>query len=241
MVATKTMGQWISGLRQLRLGCPDEKVDRTIPIDDMTSVFDLYPYVRNYYKPAKDDPDPDPEIAKKVYLHCCNIENIQVDCVVNAANKELQAGAGVCGSIFKKAGPELYAIVKDMKPIDVGEAVITLPGKLPAQRIIHAVGPDISGRRLKDTDRANLKAAYRNSLDLCVKEGFKSIAFPSISTGIYEYPVPQARADSMSTVRAYLMDTERSHQLDAVIFVAWTARDYMGFLPYILRYFRPSN
>lgn len=243
--AEAIMGQWMSNLRRIRLGCPDEMQDRTVTIDMMTSVYDLYPYVYSSYKPSKHVRAPVPDIAKKVYLHCCNIENIEADCIVNAANASLQPGSGVCGAIFRKGGPELTKQVKGLGSIEPGEVYVTKgAGDLKVKYVIHAVGPDRSSKRnspVLDFERQQLSSAYANSLRACTDKGCGSIAFPSISTGIFNFPTKEAYPIAMTTIRAFLSNARASRGVTAVIIVAYTSNDYKEMLPHVLDLFRPYD
>jgi len=241
----KIMGLWMSKLRRIRLGCPDEKQDRTITIDMMTSVYDLYPYVYSTYKASKHAQPPVPDIAKKVYLHCCNIENIEADCIVNAAHTTLQPGGGVCGAIFEKGGKQLKQQVKGLKAINPGAVCVTTGGgDLRVKYVIHAVGPDRSSRltqRVLNYERQQLASAYGNSLVACVDRGCKSIAFPRISTGIFGFPLKEAYTIAMATIRTFLSNLRVSSGVTAVIIVAYTSDEYKDMLPHVLDFFRPYN
>ncbi len=118
-----------------------------------------------------------------------NIVDYETDAIVNAANKYLQAGGGVCGAIFNKAGYfKLQEECNKLAPIKTGEAVITKGYNLKAKYIIHAVGPIYEGKG----SAIYLKNAYVNALRVAEDNKLESIAFPSISTGIYGYPLDEA-------------------------------------------------
>lgn len=135
-----------------------------------------------------------------VYLGNRDITEFDGDCIVNAANTELRAGGGVCGAIFKKAGyKELQDECNSFAPIKTGEAVITKGYNLKAKYIIHTAGPIYSG----PSSAKYLKASYLNSLKLADEKGLKSIAFPSISTGIYGYPKEEAAKIALDVVLNY--------------------------------------
>lgn len=152
------------------------------------------------------------------------------DVIVNAANNQLLAGGGVCGAIYKAAGPDVFQecqnILKNEKinAIAVGEARMTGPGKLNKlgiKAIIHAAGPQGSGEK-------ELRAAYRNSLKLAVAAGYQSIAFPSISTGIYGYPIDKAAIAALDEITKFIVDNPNT--LKEIIFVFWdesTAANYL--------------
>lgn len=122
-----------------------------------------------------------------------------VDAIVNSANPSLLAGGGVCGAIHKTAGPELEVACKAIGRCSVGAAVITPAFNLPAKAVIHAVGP-----RWLDGTRGEpelLEQCYASIFRLVAKNDFRSVAIPSISTGIYHYPLDAAAEIAMRVVR----------------------------------------
>ena len=125
-----------------------------------------------------------------------------VDAIVNAANSSLMGGGGVDGAIHRAGGPaildECRRIADAHGPLPAGEAVITGGGLLPARRVIHTVGPRWRGGR--HAEAATLARCYRNSLALASREGLSSVAFPSISTGAYGFPVPEASVVALEAV-----------------------------------------
>ena len=130
-----------------------------------------------------------------------DITTAKVDAIVNAANNLLQAGAGVCGAIFKACN-HFYELQGECNKIGfckTGEAVITNGYDLPAKYIIHTVGPVYRG----DEDSVYLASAYKNSLILADEKKLTSIAFPSISTGIYGYPLEKAVKIAVDTIKNY--------------------------------------
>jgi len=114
-----------------------------------------------------------------------NIVVLNVDAIVNAANKSLILGGGVAGAIRNFGGPSIQEECNEIGPIEVGEAILTGAGNLNAEYVIHAVGP-VYGEGDEDIKLAN---ATRNSLKIAKKRNIKSIAFPAISTGIFHFPI----------------------------------------------------
>ncbi len=146
---------------------------------------------------------------------CQDITKMQVDAVVNAANKKLAAGGGVCDSIFEQAGAEkLQSFCKNLSPVETGHAVITPGFDLSAKYIIHAVGPVyniFTGEKNKEL----LYSAYYESLKLALENKCESIAFPLISSGIYGYPKEEALSVAVSAIRDFL----QKHDMDVYLAV----------------------
>lgn len=144
-----------------------------------------------------------------------DITSMQVDAIVNAANTELQMGGGVCGAIFRAAGPErLQAACDKLAPIRTGGAAITPGFRLPAKYVIHAAGP-VYSRWDKKQSRALLRSAYLESLELAGEYGCESIAFPLISSGIYGYPKDEALEVARQSIGEFLQD----HDMDVYLAV----------------------
>lgn len=148
----------------------------------------------------------------------------ETDAIVNAANSSLMGGGGVDGAIHRAGGPEILEqckhIVADNGRLPTGEAVITTGGRLSAKHVIHTVGPIWSGGG--KNEHVLLKNAYYNSLSLAAAEKIKSIAFPSISTGAYRFPIEKAAEIALSTVIEFL----RGNPLEEVRFVLFSRDDY---------------
>ena len=130
-----------------------------------------------------------------------DITSLAVDAIVNAANNGLLGGGGVDGAIHRAAGPELVEACRPLGGCPTGAARITLGFNLPARFVIHTVGPVWKGGA--DDEQVLLENAYRNSFDLALANGVRSIAFPAISTGVYGYPKQQATAVAIKQMLAY--------------------------------------
>lgn len=149
-----------------------------------------------------------------------DITRLQVDAIVNAANPSLMGGGGVDGAIHRAAGPALLAacrrVVAERGECAVGDAVVTEAGNLGARSVIHTPGPVWRGGLQGEAQL--LASAYRNSLLRAREHQFASVAFPSISTGIYGYPKAQAAEIAFTTVLAMLQQSEWPQQVWFVCF-----------------------
>ncbi len=157
----------------------------------------------------------------KIQLHRGDITQLEVDAIVNAANKSLLGGGGVDGAIHRAAGPELLNECRQLKGCETGDAKITKGYNLPAKYVIHTVGPVYSGGRYKEAEK--LASCYRRSLQVALQNGVKSIAFPNISTGIYGYPKHEAAQIATQTVKDFLAN---DHELDTLIFCVFDEENY---------------
>lgn len=136
-------------------------------------------------------------------LYQGDITLLEVDAVVNAANRDLKQGGGVCEAIFAKAGEHaMQQACDELAPVETGGAVITPGFDLPSRYVIHAVGPVWSGG--KKQEKELLASCYRSALEIAVKKKLRSIAFPLISAGIYGYPKVEAYKVALSTILSFL-------------------------------------
>lgn len=149
-----------------------------------------------------------------------DVTKLEVDAIVNAANKTLLGGGGVDGAIHRAAGKELLEECKTLNGCDTGDAKITKGYKLPAKYVIHTVGPVWNGGKYNEPDK--LKNCYLNSLNLAKEYNLKTIAFPSISTGIYGYPIETASKIAIETVISFL---NKNRIPEKVTFVCFSEND----------------
>ena len=154
----------------------------------------------------------------------CDITKLDVDGIVNAANTTLLGGGGVDGAIHRTAGAELLAECRTLGGCEPGQAKITRGYRLPARFVIHTVGPMWRGG--KHGEPETLANCYRNSLQLAVENGIKTIAFPAISCGAYGYPVEEAAQIAVKTTRDHLAAED---EIDKVIFVLWSDDIYEAY------------
>ncbi len=148
-----------------------------------------------------------------------DITTLDVDAIVNAANSSLLGGGGVDGAIHRAAGPELVAECRLLGGCKAGDAKITQGYRLPARHVIHTVGPVWQGGDSGEPE--TLASCYRRSLEVAAENGLKSIAFPSISTGIFGYPKEQAAEIAVRTVQSFV--AHHPDALSRVIFCCFDA------------------
>lgn len=155
-----------------------------------------------------------------------DITRVKVDAIVNAANTTLMGGGGVDGAIHRAAGPALYAACEKFHGCPTGEARITGAFNLPAQFIIHTPGPIWRGG-MNGEDQL-LANSYRNSLQLADQHLCRTIAFPSISTGVYAFPLDRAAKIAITTIKEFLATATYVDQVTMVCFDDQTLRAYQA-------------
>ena len=159
------------------------------------------------------------EIGKaRLDIRVADITTLDVDAIVNAANRALLGGGGVDGAIHRAAGPELLEECRTLGGCDTGSAKITRGYKLKARHVIHAVGPVWHGG--KSDEDALLASCYRTALDLAAAHEFGSIAFPAISTGVYRFPPDRAARIAVGTVASELSGDPRG--IEHVVFCCFS-------------------
>lgn len=147
-----------------------------------------------------------------------------VDAIVNAANCSLLGGGGVDGAIHRAAGPELLAECCTLNGCKTGEAKITRGYKLPAKYVIHTPGPVWNGGNNGEADK--LRSCYRNCLVLASENGCRTVDFPSISTGVYHFPLSKASEIAIKTISEYLFEHPEIERVRMVCFDERTKEHY---------------
>jgi len=153
-----------------------------------------------------------------------DITRQDTEAIVNAANEQLRVGGGVDGAINRAGGPQIQEEARRIGRCPTGQAVITTGGNLKAKYVIHTVGPIYHGGQQGEEEL--LASAYRESLKVASERGIKSLAFPSLSTGVYGYPVPDAARVALSTVKDYLA---RHPEIELVRFVLFGKPTYEAY------------
>lgn len=170
-------------------------------------------------------------LADRVMVVVDDLTRQDVDAIVNAANSSLLGGGGVDGAIHRAGGPQILQECRELRKtrypdgLPTGEAVITTGGNLPARHVIHTVGPIYGNDPEREAEL--LGAAYRNSLTLAVKHALTSIAFPSISTGVYAYPKHEAALVSSRAIKEFLSLDQSIRQVRLVFFHDGDARLFL--------------
>mgnify|MGYP000945838458 CR=1 FL=1 len=161
---------------------------------------------------------------KRIEVVLGDITKVSVDAIVNAANNTLLGGGGVDGAIHRAAGPELLEECRQLNGCETGKAKITKGYKLPAKYVIHTVGPIWHGGNANEDEL--LASCYRNSLQLAVENSIKTIAFPSISTGVYRFPVKRAAKIAMFEISRFLNEIDSIEKVLMVCFDKGTMDAY---------------
>jgi len=145
-----------------------------------------------------------------------DITQQDTEALVNAANEHLRVGGGVDGAINRAGGPKIQEEARKIGHCPTGQAVVTTGGNLKAKYVIHTVGPVYRDGKHGEPDL--LASAYRESLKLASGKGIKSLAFPSLSTGVYGYPIPDAARVALTTVKDYLAEHPEIELVRFVLF-----------------------
>src|SRR4030043_89031 len=165
-------------------------------------------------------------------LTCGDITIQETEAIANAANRRLSPGGGVSGAIHRAAGPQLWEQCKKLGGCNTGEAKLTRGYNLKAKYVIHTVGPVYSN---SINDAEDLKDCYRNSLLLASRKNIKSISFPSISTGIFGYPVKDASMIALKTIINFLKEHTEIELVRMVLFSKGDYNTYKSSLENILK------
>lgn len=167
----------------------------------------------------------------RILVETGDITDFEGDAIVNAANSGLLGGGGVDGAIHRAAGPELLEACRKIRAerlpegLPAGKAVLTGGYRLRAKAVIHTVGPVYEGGGSGEAEV--LASAYRSSLELAYREGFKEIAFPAISTGVYGYPKAEAAAVALGAVSAFLANHALPEHVHLVFYGEGDARSFI--------------
>lgn len=163
-------------------------------------------------------------MGKQMKIQLADITTLNVDVIVNAANRSLLGGGGVDGAIHKAAGPKLLDATKRLGGANTGEAKITEGYDLPAKYVIHAVGPIY--REGSEEEQKLLASCYKNALDIADAHELETIAFSAISTGVYGYPLQEATEIAVQTVQKILPELQSIQEVSFVVFDKTTQKTY---------------
>lgn len=167
-------------------------------------------------------------LSDRIVVTKGDIVELDVDAIVNAANNSLLGGGGVDGAIHAAAGPQLLEECRSLKGCPTGEAKITSGYLLPAKWVIHTVGPIWRGGNSGEDEM--LARCYRNSLKLAVRNGARTIAFPSISTGAYGFPVDRAFRIAITEIAGFL---GKDSSIEKVLIVCFNERAFDSYFQFL--------
>lgn len=212
-----------------------------IPLTEIPTVSLLYrlKHLRPATNPRVTTPS---NTLNSTICHISNdITKLQVDCIVNAANRSLLGGGGVDGAIHRAAGPNLLRECRTLNGCQTGDAKISNAYRLPCKKVIHTVRPVYWTEMEYGEDRPErlLRGCYRRSLGLAAENGMKSIAFSSISTGVYGYPSLDAAEIAIQTVKEFLEACPQA--LTKVIFCTFEQKDVRAYNALLPQYFPPTD
>jgi O-acetyl-ADP-ribose deacetylase len=163
-------------------------------------------------------------LEEQISIIIGDITGQETEAIVNAANTSLLGGGGVDGAIHRAAGRELFEECKTLNGCPTGEAKITKGYNLKAKYVIHTVGPVWNGGKYGEKDK--LASCYKNSLALAERNKIKSLSFPSISTGIYRFPVEEASKIALKEIKDFL---KQNSTIEKVVIVCFDEKTYEAY------------